>query len=143
MPAKAKLKLFISYGREEITNDFAVRLLNDLKKKGWEVFLDVDEIPCGANISRKIADAIDACHGMIIIFTEKYGNSEWCKKELEHASSKKKKLFPLRRENVSYSPLLEFQVGSLRWLDVYRDDQYDGVRKELIETLEKVRLYFS
>ena len=141
MPAQAKLKLFISYGREEITNAFADRLHDDLRKQGWIVFLDKHKITWGCHISDTIASDIEKCDAMIIIFTKKYNNSEWCRKELELASTTKKKLFPLRRQDIPYPPLVNFHLGGLRWLDVFTDDSYDAVLKEIVETFKKVRLY--
>jgi len=55
-----------------------------------------------------------------------YGKSEWCQKEFENASNQKKKLLPLRRQDISYPPLVNFHLGGLRWLDVFTDDLYDA-----------------
>jgi len=132
--------LFISYGREKITNAFAEQLCDDLQKQGWKVFLDVHDIDWGSDIADKISSAVHECHAMIIIFTQKYGKSEWCQKELQHASNQKKKLFPLRRQDIPYPPLVNFHLGYIRWLDVFTDDLYDVALKEIIKTFKKVRL---
>ena len=106
--------------------------------------MDTHNIKAGDPISQKIATAIRQSHGMIVIFSENYVNSEWCKKEiLQAASSGHKKLYPIRRQNIRYCDLLDFHLGDLRWVDVLNDDQYADGLQTLIEALEEVHSVFQ
>ena len=113
----------------------------DLEQRGWEVFLDTKNIKVGDSISETISAAIRGCHGMIVIFSEQYVESGWCKNEiLQAVSSGKKKLYPIRRQDIKYPDLLEFHLSDLRWLDIFSDDQYAAGLEDLIVALEAVRM---
>ena len=86
------LKIFISYGREDITNEFVVRLYEDLQREGYDCTLDVKDFNAGDELSHVIPDNIDHCDVFIIILSQKYSKSGWCCAELKHAKYRQKKI---------------------------------------------------
>lgn len=103
------------------------------------MFLDDENIYVGDSISQALSNAISECHGMIVVFSAKYTESEWCKKEiLQAASSGEKNLYPIRRQDIKYDDLLNFHLGDLKWVDIFEDKQYDNGLEKLGMALEKV-----
>jgi len=134
-----KLKLFISYGREEVTNSFAVKLYKDLKSKNYEPTLDVIDFLAGESLSYTIADKIANCDVMIIILSKKYSQSKWCRKELNFADKKDKKMLLIKREEeCNVSNQVEFIIEDWLYLRFITDEEYEKNFKKLIEALEKV-----
>ena len=137
--AGRKLKLFISYGREEVTNGFAVRLHGDLEKKGYEPTLDVKDFLIGDSLSGVISQGIANCDAMIVILSNKYSKSSWCNDELIFAKNSKKKLFIIKREeDCDLSHQVKYQIGDIIYATVTQDEKYDDEIENLVKALEKV-----
>ena len=136
----AKLELFISYGREDITNDFVQKLRDDLKYQNWNVFLDTHNIDHAESLSDKLAKEISKSDGMIIILSKKSCKSKWCEREVKYADQENKKIFVVKREDIDPPPYLKFILGDDLWFSLYDDDQeqYQSVLEKMIRTLKKV-----
>lgn len=133
-----KLKLFISYGREEITNDFAERLHEYLKSEGYEPTLDAKDFLIGDSLSQVISGGIANCDAMIIILSQKYSTSQWCIDELKFAKQENKKLFIIKRqEDCNLSVQVKYQIGDGLYLKIIGDDEYDDKFDELNRALVK------
>ena len=133
-----KLKIFISYGREDITNDFAIKLYEDLKTKGYEPILDAKNFIAGEQLSEVIANKIADCHVMLVILSEKYSKSDWCRAELAFANKQKKKLIIVRRQNCDVSNEVQFILGNGLYLSFIGNDSYEKEFAKLLRALEKV-----
>ena len=70
--------IFISYGRAD-ARDLAIRMRDDLQAVGYSVWLDLNELPGGANWSQDIEEAIEYCHVMIAVMSPHSYNSQWCR----------------------------------------------------------------
>ncbi|XP_065910682.1 uncharacterized protein [Dysidea avara] len=136
----AKLELFISYGREDITNDFVQKLRDDLKYQNWNVFLDTHNIDHAESLSDKLAKEISKSDGMIIILSKKSCKSKWCEREVKYADQENKKIFVVKREDIDPPPYLKFILGDDLWFSLYDDDQeqYQSVLEKMIRTLKKL-----
>lgn len=136
-----KLKLFISYGREDITNSFAERLYEDLKSKGYEPILDVKDFILGNSLSDSISEGIAKCDIMILILSQKYSKSQWCIDELTFARKKARKIIIIKRqEECELSNEVNFQMRNDLYLAVTRDEEYNDKLPQLIKALEEVNL---
>ena len=141
--AQKKLNFFISYTHKDNTNNFASRLCDDLKRHGWDVFLDTGSIVIGGALPQHIAEGIDNCDGMIIIYTKNYCTSAWCPKELDYAVERKKQLFPLKRQDVDYDhgSSVAWHLSSLLYCKFLEDEKYEESLEILINSIKKVRPY--
>ena len=136
-----KLKLFISYGREEVTITFAKRLHGDLENKGYEPTLDTESFEIGDSLSDVISQGIANCDAMIVILSKKYSKSSWCNDELEFAKKRNKKIFIIKREeDCDLSNLVDYQIGNSLYLPVTQDEEYDEKIAKLMRALEKVNI---
>ena len=137
--AGQKLKLFISYGREEVTNKFAERLHEDLENKGYEPTLDAKDFEIGDSLSGVISEGIAKCDAMIVILSKKYSKSQWCRKEILFAKNRNKKLFIIKREEeCNLSDQMDFQLEDSLYLSIIQDEKYDDEIAKLMKALEKV-----
>jgi len=137
---KRKINLFISYTHKDNTNDFARRLSEDLKRQGWETFLDTGNITIGDALPQHIAQGIKNCDGMIIIYTKNYCSSDWCPKELDYAVDQKKQLYPLKRQNIEYErgSSVAWHLSRLLYHNFYDEESYAESLRQLISAIKKV-----
>ena len=133
------MKLFISYGREEVTNRFAERLHKDLENKGYEPTLDAKDFEIGDSLSDVISERIANCDAMIVILSKKYSKSQWCNGEIIFAKKKNKKLFIIKREEeCNLSDQMEYHIEDSLYLSIIQDEKYDDEIAKLMKALEKV-----
>ena len=133
-----KLKVFISYGREEITNKFAVTLHGDLTSNGYECTLDVKDFKADDSLSGVISDKIDGCDAFIIILSKKYSQSDWYRAELVYAKDQKKKLIVIKREECVISSQVQFLIEDRLYFSFINDEEYNKNLIKLLGGLEKV-----
>ena len=135
----ANINLFISYAWEGATNDFVEKLKHDLEATGLEIFLDKHEILPGDNIQREVARGMDKANGIIVVYSERYPNSEWCNKELQMAERLKKPIFPVRLITDPYQSNVDLALGSILYVKFSLDDhdQYQASLEFLIKGIKK------
>ena len=133
-----KLRIFISYGRESITNAFAEKLHTDLIAKHYEPTLDVVDFIPGISLSKVISSKIADCDFMIVILSDKYSESEWCRDELIFAKETKKKVILIKRGKCNISSQVQFLIGDRLYLSFINDEDYDDNFCKVIRALEEV-----
>ncbi len=80
---REKNQVFISYNRQDI--DVAMELVNYLKRNGYPVWIDNENVMAGDYVALSIESALDHSIDVICIITYKYLSSEWCKEERSNA----------------------------------------------------------
>ena len=136
-----KLKLFISYGREDITNDFAEKLYGDLNEYGCEPVLDVKDFIAGQSLSEMISTKKANCDVIIVILSKKYSKSDWCVGELTLAKDKQKEMILIKHEECDISDQVKFLMGDRLYLKFITDQECEKNFDKLITALEKVASY--
>ena len=97
-PKTPRYHIFLSYRRED-GKDIARMLKESLVRKGYTVFLDLDELQDGI-FDNSILRAIDAAPIYMLLMTEqcfdRCGNpNDWVRQEIEYALSKNKVIIPI------------------------------------------------
>lgn len=121
-------KLFISYKTDAGKPDESTGLSQaahsirrELKKRGYDVWMDVINIINGENFDEQILDAIADRDIVILLLSEKSGDSKWQQREVDTArASKKKKILPvLIHGNFKPSDVLResFALPTINWCD--------------------------
>ncbi|MBW4463463.1 MAG: TIR domain-containing protein [Nodosilinea sp. WJT8-NPBG4] len=85
---------FISYGRSD-SKAFAINLKEELAQAGFDIWLDLQDIPIGVDFQQQIYDSIDRSHNFLFLISPHAVNSSYCKLELDHARSRNKRIVPL------------------------------------------------
>lgn len=120
--------IFISYSHKDKT--YAQELAKKAKQLAVPIWID-NKLETGEQWQRVIEEKINTCAGFIVIMTPSSYKSTWVQKELNHAQSKNKQIYPL---------LLS---GEDTWLSV-RDIQHLDVRnKQLPQAKFFTKLFLS
>ncbi|HRQ52546.1 MAG TPA: toll/interleukin-1 receptor domain-containing protein, partial [Agriterribacter sp.] len=89
-------KIFFSYSRAD-GSDFALRLALDLKKEGFQVWIDQQDIRAGSEWDLEIEKALETCDCLLFIETEKSVSSNNVLDEVYYSLEQKKKVIPVIR----------------------------------------------
>jgi WD40 repeat protein len=86
--------VFISYGRAD-SKAFTLELNRQLIEQNLSVWVDFDGIPFGVDYQKQIADGIDKADNFLFIISPHSVNSPHCRKEIELAVQRNKRIVPL------------------------------------------------
>ena len=93
--------IFISYKNDGVGNNFATRLVHDLRESGYSVYFNPDEAKSG-NFPERLKKAIGGCKDFVCIVTAEYldkllSNDEicWVRDELLCAKANGKNIIPI------------------------------------------------
>ncbi len=86
--------VFISYGRAD-SKVFAGRLHDRLKAGGFEVWFDQNDIPLAVDFQDQIDQGINHAHNFIFIIAPHSVKSAYCRKEIELAIKRGKRIIPI------------------------------------------------
>ena len=75
-------KVFLSFRGEDTRYNFTSHLYKALRDKGFNTFIDDDNLQRGEEISTELLKAIELSMISIVVFSENYASSTWCLKEL-------------------------------------------------------------
>ncbi len=87
-------KIFFSYSRAD-GSEFALKLALDLKKEGFNVWIDQEDIRAGSEWDLEIEKALETCDCLLFIETEKSVTSNNVLDEVYYALEEKKKVIPI------------------------------------------------
>ena len=85
--------IFISYSRKDV--DYAEKLVNALRREGFNPWVDKDELGAGTLWLTRLDKQILTCDAYILIMSRNAKASKWVPDELIAAKSKGKPIFPL------------------------------------------------
>lgn len=125
------INIFISYGRKD-ARDLAIKLRDDLMAVGYSVWLDLNEIPGGADWSQQIEAAIEQSHILLALLSPASYHSQWCRAEQLRATRKGKRLIPLLAVPDAEVPLHLEHMNYLNFTDVTR---YDEMFRDLLSDI--------
>lgn len=127
--------VFVSYSTQDKL--FVDALVNRLECHGIRCWYAPRDIPAGMTWPAAITTAIKTSSLMLLVFSEAANASQEVAKELTLASSHKCLVVPVRIENVSPSPEMEFHLTNKHWLDVHGLE----VEAAIVSILETLRRY--
>lgn len=91
---KKVFDVFISYGRSD-SKAFATKLQASLTKQEFRVWFDFNDIPPAVDFQNQIDDGIEKASHFLFIISPSSVNSPYCRKELELAIARNKRIIPL------------------------------------------------
>ena len=124
-----KQKIFFSYARAD-GSAFALRLAVDLKQKGFDVWMDQEDIRAGSDWDIEIEKALETCDCLLFIETEKSVVSNNVLDEVYYALEQNKKVIPV----ISIDSKTPFRLKRLQHIDFTKD--YNTGLALLINELE-------
>jgi hypothetical protein len=130
--------VFISYARE--TTPFVRKIAAEFSSRGYEIWVDWEDIPETAEWWEEICAGIDAATTFLFVVSPASALSEVCFKEVDHAHQNHKRIVPLLAEAITDDSLVEKLHPSIRshnWLNFAADESnYDDKLNHLLKTLE-------
>jgi hypothetical protein len=121
--------IFFSYSRAD-GFDFAARLGSDLNAKGFDVWLDKEDIRAGTEWDREIEKALENCDCLLYIETPKSVASNNVLNEVYFALEQNKKVIPI----ILIDSKTPFRLQRLQHIDFTKD--YDAPFTLLVKELE-------
>jgi WD40 repeat protein/cell division protein FtsL len=142
--------VFISYSRRN--KDFAKRLFDALTERGYDPWVDFDDIPFSADWWQEIKEAIDQHDVIINVVSDHSLISRVCNAEISYARERNKRIIPLIVEKVDikhvvgelYDVPYEADardnwkyIRTLNWVYFYREqDDFDEGLSNIITAIE-------
>ena len=80
--ARYMYDVFLSFRGEDTRYNFTSHLYKALCDKGFNTFIDDDNLQRGEEISTELLKAIELSMISIVVFSENYASSTWCLNEL-------------------------------------------------------------
>jgi hypothetical protein len=125
----ANQKIFFSYSRIDGSAS-ALRLATDLKKRGYDVWIDQEDIRAGKEWDAEIEKGLETCDCLLFLATEKSVASTNVLDEVYYALEQHKKVIPL----IFVNSKIPFRLNRLQHIDFTKD--YDTALALLVNELE-------
>lgn len=122
-----KQRTFISYPRRNA--EFALKLANELKSAGFDIWCDQLDIPAGARWDDEVQKALAECGIFMVILTPEAIESENVKDEIGYAIDSRKRILPVLLKPCN----IPFRLRRFHYVDFTMLDYDTG-----IETAEKL-----
>jgi hypothetical protein len=124
-------KIFFSYSRID-GSDFALKLAIDLKKQGYDVWIDQEDIKAGTEWDLEVEKALETCDCLLYIETAKSVESNNVLDEVYYALEQKKKVIPL----IVHDSKTPFRLQRIQHID-FEKNYEDGLSQLLSELRTK------
>ena len=122
--------VFISYGRAE-SKAFATKLCELLTQKGYKVWFDQNDIPLGVDFQHQIDEGIETAHNFIFIIAPHAVKSPYCRKEIELALKRGKRIIPILQIEPTTKEVWDMMhpaIGKINW--VYMRQQWEKDKEQ-------------
>lgn len=131
----SKIQIFISHATYDMP--FAKTLATDLLEEGYKVFLDEWSIEIGDRLHDKINDGLDNCDALVMIISEHYLKSVYCKDEWSAfykraAANRKCMIYPIIIDG-SEPPAL---ISTIKYARVDAFGSYEDNLNKLLKALK-------
>jgi cbb3-type cytochrome oxidase subunit 3 len=124
-------KIFFSYSRTD-ASDFTLRLAVDLKKEGFNVWIDQQDIRAGTEWDLEIEKALETCDCLLFIESEKSVTSNNVLDEVYYALEQRKRVIPV----IYHDSKTPFRLQRLQHIDFTKN--YETGLGNLIKELRRV-----
>ena len=120
--------IYVSYSQKD--KSIVQRICKKLKDKGLHLFIDYEQLT-GGEFAQVITKKIEAAEAIIFFYSNNTENSTWVKREIEYALSRNKCIIPLLLSEPKGSSWLHFNLGSVNWISVDKENVEDITEKIL------------
>jgi hypothetical protein len=125
--------VFISYSRKD--KEFVERLVQALKEKGRDVWIDFEDIPFATDWWEEIQGGIEASESTVFVISPDSLTSQVCGLEVNYALKNNKRLIPLlyREPEDKQAPP---EIAAINWVIFKTSDEFDKAVLQLLETFD-------
>ncbi len=111
------------------------RLIAALEARGKDVWLDVEDIPGGADWRARIKRGIEACNAFVFVLGPSSLSSDHCGEELAVAAAQNKLIIPLYHQEVDQARLPAV-LADPEWIFMRDGDDFESALDKLVDALE-------
>jgi len=124
-------RTFISYSRTN--KDFALKLSKELRTSGFNIWLDLLDIPTGSRWDDEVEKALESCEIFMVILTPASSASDNVKDEIGYAIDTGKHILPVLLENAK----VPLRLRRFQYVDFTSKSYKEGVEsaKQLLRSL--------
>jgi TPR repeat protein len=119
--------LFVSHVSED--RAAASELVAELEQRGIGCWVAPRDVRAGKPYDDEIAEAIDDCTAMLLVFSDRCNDSQYIRREVTVAGEARKLVIPFRIEDAQPKRGLRIRLADLHWIDGFI------AREQAIETL--------
>jgi hypothetical protein len=109
--------LFVSHVTED--RAAASQVVEELERRGVRCWIAPRNVQPGKPFDDDIADAIESCRAMLLIFSSRCNESEYIRREITVAGNMNKVIVPFRIEDVEPKRGLSVRLANLHWIDAF------------------------
>src|SRR5215467_9727640 len=109
--------LFVSHVTED--RAAASQIVDELERRGVRCWIAPRNVRPGGTFDDDIADAIESCRAMLLIFSSRCNESEYIRREITVAGNSNKLIIPFRIEDVEPKRGLSVRLANLHWIDAF------------------------
>lgn len=128
--------IFVSYAH--VDRDFVKPITGALSERGYEIWIDWEDIPQTADWWQEIEAGIDASNTFVFFVSPASAQSEICYREVQYAVDNNKRIVPILCESISDNALVERLHPAIRihnWLLFDDATDFENNIQRLINTL--------
>lgn len=130
--------VFISYSKSD--RSYALELAEELRTRGFSVWIDQTGIGGAKNWATEIVEAINSCSTLLCLISEHSIESNNVAKEIHLASEKQKTILPVTLEKVKLPSRLEYPLAGLQRVS-YQDRAAIFSALESLHGLEATEIF--
>lgn len=126
--------LFVSHVSEDKAQ--AAELVSELERRGVNCWIAPRDVRAGKPYDDEIAEAIDDCAAMLLIFSERCNESHYIRREITVAGEAQKLIIPFRIEDAHPKKGLRIRLADLHWIDgfIAREQAIDALLRSVTPT---------
>jgi len=109
--------LFVSHVTED--RAAASQVVEELERRGVRCWIAPRNVQPGKPFDDDIADAIESCRAMLLIFSSRCNESEYIRREITVAGNMNKIIIPFRIEDAEPKRRLSVRLANLHWIDAF------------------------
>jgi uncharacterized membrane protein YjjB (DUF3815 family) len=128
--------IFVSYSRED--SAFVRKLVDSLKAKERDVWVDFDDIPFASEWWKEVVEGIETSSSAIFVISADSINSQYCSLEISEIIKNNKKIVPIviRRPGEDQIARLPQTIRDLNWIFFEKEEGFDESVGNLIQALD-------
>ena len=142
--------IFISYGRGNENSpgskSFTIELHKILEEKGFDVWLDHQDIPHAVDFQKEINEGIKSADNFIFIISPHSVTSIFCMQEIELAVELNKRIIPILHIDPEQQVLedsLHPEIKKLNWIYFNDEEKFETSIKQLEDAIITDQLHLS
>jgi TIR domain-containing protein len=109
--------LFVSHVTED--RAAASQVVEELERRGVRCWIAPRNVQPGKPFDDDIADAIESCRAMLLIFSSQCNENDYIRREITVAGNANKLIIPFRIEDVEPKRGLSVRLANLHWIDAF------------------------